>query len=71
MLAFTLFVVSCGDELSPGVEFMPDMYRSPSYETYSGSPFLADSLSARLPVAGSIPRGYNAFFEYENTKEWI
>jgi hypothetical protein len=23
------------DPLSPGVEYMPDMYRSPSYETYS------------------------------------
>ncbi|NNC85982.1 MAG: cytochrome c [Bacteroidia bacterium] len=45
------------------------MYRSPSYETYSGSPLFSDSLSARLPVAGSIPRGYNAFFEYENTLE--
>lgn len=69
LAAITLFVISCGDTQSPGIEFMPDMYRSPSYETYSGSSFYADSLSARLPVNGSIPRGYNAFFEYDNTIE--
>lgn len=69
LLAITLFVISCRDELSPGIEFMPDMYRSPGYETYSSSPLFSDSLSARLPVSGSIPRGYNAFFEYDNSKE--
>lgn len=69
LAAITLLIVSCGDKQSPGIEFMPDMYRSPGYETYSSSPIFADSLSARLPVAGSIPRGYNTFFEYDNTKE--
>jgi len=69
LFAITLFVISCGDKQSPGIEFMPDMYRSPGYETYSVSEIFSDSLSARLPVEGSIPRGYNKFFAYDNTKE--
>ena len=60
-LLFTVycFVSSCTDNpQSPGVEYMPDMYRSPSYETYSGNNFYEDSMSARRPVAGTIARGY-------------
>ena len=37
---------------------MPDMYRSPSYETYSANNFYQDSMSARRPVEGTIPRGF-------------
>ena len=59
--AFMCIVVlmsSCTtDPNSPGVEYMPDMYRSPSYETYSTNPFFKDSMTAQLPVAGSIGRG--------------
>ena len=42
---------------SPGYEYMPDMYRSPSYETYSVNPNFSDSMTARKPVAGTISRG--------------
>lgn len=45
------------DPLSPGVEYMPDMYRSPSIETYGVNTNFADSMSARLPVAGTISQG--------------
>lgn len=59
--ALTCIVVlmsSCTtDPNSPGVEFMPDMYRSPSYETYSTNPVFKDSMTAQLPVAGTIGRG--------------
>jgi mono/diheme cytochrome c family protein len=62
-------LVSCGkDPNKPGLEFMPDMYRSPSYETYAPNPLFADSTSARQPVAGTVPRGY-AFFTYPATME--
>lgn len=50
---------------SPGVEYMPDMYRSPSLESNMGYVVLdngketGDTLQAnRMPVAGTIPRGY-------------
>ena len=39
----TLFMSSCTvDPNSPGVEYMPDMYRSPSYEAYSQKMDYAD-----------------------------
>ncbi len=47
---------ACNSET--GYEFMPDMYRSPSVETYSTNPVYADGMSARKPAANTIPRGY-------------
>jgi mono/diheme cytochrome c family protein len=62
-LAAMSFFASCDkmDPNSPGVEYMPDMYRSPSYETNSltvnknGSDTI---ICNRLPVAGTIARGF-------------
>lgn len=42
------------NENSPGVEFMPDMYRSPAIEAYVDYRF-SDSLTARRPAEGTIP----------------
>ena len=71
------FLASCShDAQHPGYEYMPDMYRSPSYETYSGNPNFKDSSTARQPVAGTIARGnavMNDFdmlpYPYRNTLE--
>jgi mono/diheme cytochrome c family protein len=55
------FFASCDkmDPNSAGVEYMPDMYRSPSYETNAYTTFMGDSVMAnRLPVPGTIARGY-------------
>jgi len=57
------------DPQKPGLEFMPDMYRSSSLETYQPTSLFSDSSSARMPVAGTIPRGYNTYFAYANTTE--
>lgn len=49
------------DANSPGVEFMPDMYRSPSLESnMSYTSFETGELKQanRLPVKGTIARGY-------------
>lgn len=51
---------------SPGVEYMPDMYRSEHYRTYSVNPNFADSMTARLPVKGTVARGHMPF-PYPNT----
>ncbi|MBA2613736.1 MAG: cytochrome c [Bacteroidetes bacterium] len=62
---------SCGkkDQNSPGVEFMPDMYRSPSLENYSSHTIDGDTLSnAMQPVAGTVARGYLPY-AYPNTPE--
>ena len=64
----TVLLASCGGEKdSPGIEYMPDMYRSPSVEAYvdygQDPYYFEDSLvirqrntqSARLAPAGTIP----------------
>ncbi|MGB1019017.1 MAG: OmpA family protein [Chitinophagales bacterium] len=46
---------------NPGWIYMPDMTYSNAYETYSSTHHQtqgADSMSARKPVSGTIPRGY-------------
>jgi mono/diheme cytochrome c family protein len=62
---------SCGkkDANSPGVEFMPDMYRSPSLEYYSTHTIDGDTLdNAQKPVSGTVARGYIPY-AYPNTPE--
>lgn len=63
----TSTLASCEDPNSPGVEYMPDMYRSPAIETYVDYEF-TDSMSARLPVVNTIARGYKPY-PFENTLE--
>ena len=70
---------SCtSDPLSPGIEFMPDMYRSVAYKPYEENPNFKDMLGARPPVAGTISQGEfpnsvwginNAIYPYPNTPE--
>ncbi len=59
-LFFSLFFNSCSrnNPDSPGVEYMPDMYRSPSYEDNSPSTFYADGMTDRPPVKGTVPVGF-------------
>jgi mono/diheme cytochrome c family protein len=58
LMCIVILMSSCTtDPNSPGVEYMPDMYRSPSYETYSTNPVFKDSMTAQLPVAGTVGRG--------------
>ena len=58
-LSMCAYLISCSpDPSSPGVEYMPDMYRTPALEPYSGNNNYPDSMEARLPVEGSIPQGY-------------
>ena len=61
---------SCkSDPNSPGVEYMPDMYRSPSYETY-GVGIEKNGMSARIPAENSISRGEdNLPYAYSETFE--
>jgi len=64
-----LFIASCSkNPQSPGYEYMPNMYRSPSYETYSPNPNFSDGMTARKPVAGTVPFGFMPY-SYPNTLE--
>lgn len=60
---------ACNPE-SPGVEYMPDMYRSPAVETYVDNNEYGntEAKSAMEPVAGTIPRGYLPY-AYANSLE--
>ncbi len=62
-----ILLSSCSndDPKKPGYEFMPDMYRSPSYETYSDNPNFPDSITARQPVVGTIARGDAIYTDYD------
>lgn len=62
---------SCGkkDTNSPGFEFMPDMYRSPSVEYYGTHSIFGDTIyNAMIPVKGTVARGYLPY-AYPNTPE--
>ncbi|UTW63476.1 c-type cytochrome [bacterium SCSIO 12741] len=70
IFAAVVVLTACEDKNSPGVEYMPDMYRSPSYETYGVNSMYGDSMEARLPVANTIPRGAdNLPYDLPNTPE--
>ena len=69
-LAFISVVVllsSCGGDSVPGYEFMPNMYRSPSLETYGENTI--NGMNAQLPVEGTIARGHLLTFNYDGTLE--
>lgn len=56
------------DPKKPGYEYMPDMYRSPSYETNSPNPVFKNGMTSQKPVEGTIPMGY-VHYPYANTQE--
>ena len=68
ILSFLIIFSSCETE-GPGYEFMPNMYRSPSLETYGQNAVFEDSLNARKPVKGTIARNYLSTFYYEGSLE--
>jgi mono/diheme cytochrome c family protein len=67
--AMVFALTSCNDKESPGWEYMPDMYRGPALNTYQAYDQFEDSLSARLPVEGTIPRGFMSYNKLPNTTE--
>lgn len=66
-IAFVLSIVvslsSCKDNLKPNYQYMPNMYESVGYETYSESdvfnaPSGLKGQEAQLPANGSVKRGF-------------
>lgn len=57
-VGISVTVNSCKKQaLSPGYEYMPDMYRPVGYEYYNVNPNFSDSLTARKPAEGTITQG--------------
>ncbi len=59
---------SCKKDSQPNYQFFPQMYQSPSYETYGEYEIFADEQSALIPVDGTIPRGFS-LYEYADNNE--
>ncbi len=67
LISLVVFFSSCGGDSDPGYEFMPNMYRSPSLETYGENTI--NGMNAQLPVEGTIARGHLLTFNYDGTLE--
>lgn len=75
VIAAVISFSSCKEKNGLAPEYMPDMYRSPSIETYvdygelrgkQGNDSLRNTLTARKPVAGTIHRGFTPY-PFENS----
>ena len=66
ILFFPILIIfsSCGGDSRPGYEFMPNMYRSPSIETYGEHEIEGYN---GMPVEGTISRGHLSTFNYDET----
>jgi mono/diheme cytochrome c family protein len=53
---------------STGWDYMPDMYYSNAYESYTANPNFEDNLTMRTPVEGTVPREMIPF-AWEKTDE--
>ncbi len=57
--AVVAFSTACNrDKDNPGYVYFPDMFYSPAYEAYTPNPVFSDSVTMRVPVEGTVPRGY-------------
>ena len=65
--AAVIFLAACSGDSNPGYEFMPNMYRSPSQETYGQNDI--NGANARMPVEGTIARGYLSTFTFDASLE--
>lgn len=60
--------VSCFSTDDRNYQYFPNMYESEAYEAYQEYDIFVNSQEAKLPVEGTIPRGWMPF-GYENTLE--
>lgn len=68
ILAVSSTLVGCFNKNKPNYQYFPDMYVSPSYETYGAYEIFPGEQSAMLPAENTIPRGYEPY-ELENNFE--
>jgi mono/diheme cytochrome c family protein len=46
---------------NPGWDYFPDMFYSTAYESFSKNPNFENGMTMRLPVPGTVPRGFIPF----------
>src|SRR5665647_1125380 len=62
LLLISVILGSCNrDRNNPGWDYFPDMFYSTAYESFTKNPNFADSMTMRVPVAGTVPRGFTPF----------
>lgn len=66
LVAFS--AVSCFDESRPNYQYMPNMYWGEGYETYGEYDVFENGQEAKIPVEGTISRGWMPY-PYENTND--
>lgn len=69
MLGLAAAAFSCHNTQEPNYQYMPNMYESVAYETYSESKaFRGDGREGLVPPANTVKRGFEVY-EYPNTPE--
>lgn len=58
VLGLSAAVTSCHDKENPNYQYMPNMYESVAYETYTESDAFANGQEGQLPPTGSVKRGF-------------
>ncbi len=66
LLLVAFSTTACFNKSSPNYQYFPDMYFPVSYEAYGEYDIFVNQQSARLPVEGTIPRGWKPY-EFENS----
>lgn len=62
LFLISVLLASCNrDRNNPGWDYFPDMFYSTAYESFTKNPNFADSMTMRVPVAGTVPRGFTPF----------
>jgi mono/diheme cytochrome c family protein len=62
LLMFGFILNGCDrNRNTPGWDYFPDMFYSTAYETFTGNPNFKDGMTMRVPVPGTVPRGYTPF----------
>ena len=70
VIVASVLMVSCFDSSKPNYQYMPNMYKPVSYETYGEYEIFPGSLEAMQPAEGSIPRGWQPY-DYPNTTDGL
>ncbi len=60
--------VSCMDNSKPNYQYMPNMHETVPYETYGAYDIFVNEQQAKLPVEGTVSRGWKPY-EYENNPD--
>ena len=66
LVCMSVMVSSCKDNLNPNYQYMPNMYESVGYETYSESKAFKNGNEGQLPAEGTINRGFDVY-DYPNS----